>query len=465
MKIKQSQKKSVQKLSVIVPENPFSPADLKEKGHCLCALNIEKLIEWWPGTPHSPHRKADKVTSIQRSLDWNRVAQIASYLLQSEIYDTDERINKYFRNIYEPMKLEPGREWPPRVSKVTKFEKSGYPVFSNVLLHVNGAKIDLLDVEGTEKAAHLVFDENDKDLNFFVIDGQHRINGAFLALNIFREQAKNKTVNWEIPAQIFLDLDPAPPAPPRRQAQIFIDVNYYQKKVDRSLVADLFPTTRVGRESLNDKEKAQDIGRKLMLEVGPLVGMIQIPGIKYGVQDVVTLATLNSAIEDIMIWLRENGINSLEAQTDFLAQTLTCWFEATGRFEKPRQTNRANLEPENVVYQGRVLVSVIALIPAIIWKLREEKIKISSNDATALLTKWFKSIIKKANLEENGSFISKSRFRQKGYLGAGGIGRFRDTLWASMKGKDLHDLDTKEISEQAETNKNFIYNALTAARG
>ena len=48
---------------------------------------------------------------------------------------------------------------------------------------------------------------------------------------------------WEIPAEIFIDLDD-PGTPPRHQAQIFIDVNFYQKKVDRSLVADLFPTAR-----------------------------------------------------------------------------------------------------------------------------------------------------------------------------------------------------------------------------
>ena len=61
-------------------------------------------------------------------------------------------------------------------------------------------------------------------------------------------------------------------------------------------MADLFPTARGRRSALDDKERAQDIGRKLMLEVGPLKGMIQIPGIKYGVPDVVTLATLNNAI-------------------------------------------------------------------------------------------------------------------------------------------------------------------------
>ena len=108
------------------------------------------------------------------------------------------------------------------------------------------------------------------------------------------------------------------------RAQIFIDVNFYQKKVDRSLVADLFPTAR-GCAPLDDKERAQDLGRRLMLDIGPLVGMVQIPGIKYGVKDVVTLSTLDRAIEDVLGDLCGGGIDNLEAQAEFLAQCLDAW--------------------------------------------------------------------------------------------------------------------------------------------
>ena len=275
---------SVQKISVIVPKSPFvRSTKLRDVKHCLAALDVEKLMDWWPGKPHAPHRDARKVKAIQRSLDWKRVAQIAGYLLQKEIIDAPDRLNEFFRDIYQPTKLEPGREWPPRIPKVIRFERSEYPTFSNVLLHVNGAEVQPID-GGAEGAANLVFDETDKDLHFSVIDGQHRINGAYFAVCLLREEEPN--VKWEIPAEIFIDLDPLR-APPRHQAQIFIDVNFYQKKVDRSLVADLFPTARGGRTPLDEKERAQDVGRKLMLETGPLVGMIQIPGIKYGVQDVV----------------------------------------------------------------------------------------------------------------------------------------------------------------------------------
>ena len=115
---------SVQAISVIVPVNPFAPPNLRGVNHCLAALDVVKLMHWWPGQPHTPHRKPEKVRAIQRSLDWKRVAHIAAYLLQQEIVDAPDRLDKYFRGIYEPKRLEPGREWPPKVPKVIGFERS-----------------------------------------------------------------------------------------------------------------------------------------------------------------------------------------------------------------------------------------------------------------------------------------------------------------------------------------------------
>lgn len=97
-------KESIQRLSVIVPENPFALSLIGNKSHCLSALDVDKLMQWWPGTPHSPHRKPDKVKAIQRSLDWKRVAQIATYLLQKEMFDVPDKLDKYFREIYQPKK-------------------------------------------------------------------------------------------------------------------------------------------------------------------------------------------------------------------------------------------------------------------------------------------------------------------------------------------------------------------------
>ena len=420
-------KSSVQTISVIVPANPFIRSPLHDLRPCLAALNVFKLMEWWPGTPHAPHRDADKVRAIQRSLDWKRVAQIAAYLLQREIEDAPGKVNKYFKRFYGSMSGEPGREWPPKLPNVSKFQRSEYPTFSNVLLHVNGARLQENSEELHEGIANLVFDESDSKLNFTVIDGQHRINGAYFAVCLLREELPQ--ARWEIPAEIFMDLDKLG-APPRHQAQIFIDVNFYQKKVDRSLVADLFPTARGRREPLDDKERAQDLGRRLMLEIGPLVGMVQIPGIKFGVSGVVTLATLNAAIEDVLEDLYGAGIESLEAQADFLGQCLDAWLDATDRKEDVAESE--SLDPENVAYQGRAIVSFLTLIPACIWQLKMKKrVPLVSPGAKQVLVEWLRGTMKRARLLKNGRFLAKGDFKAKGYLGSGGLARFRDSLWAA----------------------------------
>ena len=449
---------SIQKISVIVPKSPFvQSAKLREVKHCLAALDVGKLMEWWPGRPHTPHRDATKVKAIQRSLDWKRVAQIAAYLLQREIIEAPERLDEYFSPIYEPKKLEPGREWPPKVPQVIGFERSEYPTFSNVLLHVNGAEVQPITgtASDTDGAANLVFDETDKDLHFSVIDGQHRINGAYFAVRLLGSAGSN--VKWEIPAEIFIDLD-ALKSPPRHQAQIFIDVNFYQKKVDRSLVADLFPTARGKRGPLDDKERAQDIGRKLMLETGPIRGMIQIPGIRYGVKDVVTLATLNSAIEDVIGSLTKAGVESLEEQTELIAQCLEAWLQASGR--KEYLSTSMTLDPNNVVYQGRVLVSALTLLPACVNEIRRRRAPLISTKAELILTKWFRRLLKKAALLKNGRFISKSDFRQKGYLGSGGIGRFRDTLWAAVGTASVGRMSAGTRANLAVTHREKTYSDL-----
>jgi DGQHR domain-containing protein len=450
-----SDNNSIQTISVIVPESPFIPPSLKGVRHCLAALDVQNLMTWWPGKPHQPHRDPKKVRDIQRSLDWKRVSQIAAYLLQEEIAEAPAQLDTCFKEIYEPTSLEPGREWPPHVPRVVGYQPSEFPIFSNVLIHVNGADIKPGHPKGT---ANLVFDERREDLNFTVIDGQHRINGAYFALYILSQRKPD--VRWEIPAEVFLDLDKQG-QPPRRQAQIFIDVNFYQKKVDRSLVADLFPTAR-GRGPLDDKERAQDIGRRLMLDVGPLMGMIQIPGIKFGVKDVVTLATLNSAVEDVIPHMTQARITSLDGQTDFLARCLEAWLDASGRKEELSESKK--LDPNNVAYQGRVLVSFIALLPACIWILKKKRIPLVSDRAQTALTEWIRDLMKRAGLLYNDQFIAKDAFRQKGFLGSGGIGRFRDILWAAaLEEDDIRRWGEERVRETAELRREKVFRELATS--
>lgn len=432
----------LERISVIVPRNPFSPLSLRDARHCLCALEVGKLMEWWPGLPHTPHRDSFKVKAIQRSLEWKRVAQIAAYLLQQEIDNAPALLDEVFGPVYEPLSNDPGREWPPKIKGVIPFQKSSFPFFSNVLVHVNGAKLD--PAPNAPGTAELELDPSASDFYLTVIDGQHRINGAYLALHI--RKRSEPEAQWDIPAEVFIDLDP-PKKPPVRQAQIFIDVNLYQKKVDRSLVADLFPLARGHRDPLDRKDRAQDIGRRLMLETGPLVGMIQIPGIRYGVKDVVTLATLNSAVEGTLPALDACDIGNLEAQTDFLAQVLECWLAASGR-EEPSGVKE--LHPQSVVYQGRVLVSILDLVPAILARLKSQKVPFVSDRARRFITTWFRKTIERAGLLEQGRFISKDQFKKLGFLGSGGIGRFRDRLWAAaFRKKNLGRLQSDKISKEA----------------
>jgi DGQHR domain-containing protein len=452
---------SFHKISVIVPANPFILTRLSAVRHCLAALDVAKLMDWWPGKPHFPHRNPDKVRSIQRSLDWKRVAQIAAYLLQREIVGAPEKIERYFSDIYGSTASEPGREWPPQLPKVARFQRSGYPTFSNVLLHVNGATLEDAASNLSPDIKNLKFDEGSPNLNFSVIDGQHRINGAYLAVCLLREE--RPSAEWDIPAEIFIDLDRRG-EPPRHQAQIFIDVNFYQKKVDRSLVADLFPTARGPREPLDEKERAQDLGRKLMLEIGPLVGMIQIPGIKFGVADVVTLATLNSAIEDVLGDLYEAGITSLDAQAEFLAQCLDAWLDATGRKEEVAESE--SLDPENVAYQGRAIVSFLTLIPACILELNRRNVALRSSEAKTALEKWLKSTMKRARLTKNGRFLGKRDFKAKGYVASGGLARFRDTLWiaAVSQTKVPYRLSAESLSELASASRARVRSQLGRAQ-
>jgi hypothetical protein len=274
---------------------------------------------------------------------------------------------------------------------------------------------------------------------------------------------ENPQAKWEIPAEIFLDLDERG-KPPRHQAQIFIDVNFYQKKVDRSLVADLFPTAR-GREPLDDKERAQDLGRKLMLETGPLVGMVQIPGIKFGVSGVVTLATLNAAIEDVLEDLSKAGLTSLEEQAEFLAQSLEAWLDATGRKEDVAESE--SLDPENVAYQGRAIVSFLTLVPACICRLQKSGLRLISEDAGTLLQKWLRGTMNRARLLRDGKFLAKGDFKARGYLGSGGLARFRDMLWvaAASARKVPSQLSPERLTDLASASRARVRSQLRGGAG
>jgi hypothetical protein len=180
--------------------------------------------------------------------------------------------------------------------------------------------------------------------------------------------------------------------------------------------------------------------------------MVQIPGIKYGVPDVVTLATLNGAIEDVLGDLRSAGVDSLEAQSEFLSQCLEAWLDATGRKEDVSEST--TLDPENVAYQGRAIVTFLTLVPACIWELRKARVRLVSRDAQAMLQRWLNGVMKRARLLRNGRFLAKSDFKKKGYLGSGGLARFRDALWvAAGTAKTIPQVKPETLAKLAEESR------------
>ena len=131
------------------------------------------------------------------------------------------------------------------------------------------------------------------------------------------------------------------------------------------------------------------------------------------------------------------------------AACLTAWLEASGRFERP--TESSTLDPENVAYQGRVLVSILDLVPAILWKLKRLQ-NLISETAKEKVRKLLEDTADRAGLlDKDGVFIDKRVFKERKYLGSGGIGLFRNTLWAAFGADDsVKRWGPERIAEAAE---------------
>jgi len=150
---------------------------------------------------------------------------------------------------------------------------------------------------------------------------------------------------------------------------------------------------------------------------------------------------------------------SLDEQADFLAQCLDAWLEASGR--KEQLTGSEGLDPDNVAYQGRVLVSFLTLVPACIGQLRGKRHALVSDWSRDYLTEWLKGVLARAGLLDRGRFIPKGQFKDKGFLGSGGVARFRDTLWAAaISTRTISKLPSESRAKMAEEHRRLIHQAL-----
>jgi len=168
---------------------------------------------------------------------------------------------------------------------------------------------------------------------------------------------------------------------------------------------------------------------------------------------------LNSAIEDVLDDLTQAGISNLDAQAEFLAQCLDAWLEATGWKEEVNVPKA--LAPDNVAYQGRVIVSFLTLIPACIWRLNKAGTILISDAASQVLTRWLREVMRRAGLLDAGRFLAKNKFKEKGFLGSGGMARLRDTLWAAIIGtSDVSGLSSEKLKIMADKHRQKVRSEL-----
>lgn len=88
---------------------------------------------------------------------------------------------------------------------------------------------------------------------------------------------------------------------------------------------------------------------------------------------------------------------------------------------------------------------------------KEDKGLAISDEARQLLTKWLSEVMGRAGLLDSGRFLGKRKFREKGFLGSGGLARFRDMLWAAaMSTTDVSNLSAEELETLAEKHKKRV---------
>lgn len=106
-------------------------------------------------------------------------------------------------------------------------------------------------------------------------------------------------------------------------------------------------------------------------------------------------------------------------------------------------------------------MSILAIVPAMLWKLKKEGVAFVSTRAQEHLTDWLRGIADRAALLKDGVFIGKQEFKNRKYLGSGGIGLFRDTLWAAMGAKrKLLRMKPERIAQIADGMRSQVFKAL-----
>jgi len=105
------------------------------------------------------------------------------------------------------------------------------------------------------------------------------------------------------------------------------------------------------------------------------------------------------------------------------------------------------------------------LIPACILELQQKKVPLISQEAKKTLHKWLRATMERANLIKKGRFLAKGDFKAKGYLGSGGLARFRDRLWVAASSEAaVPRLKSERLAELASACRAQIRSRIEATR-
>jgi hypothetical protein len=82
--------------------------------------------------------------------------------------------------------------------------------------------------------------------------------------------------------------------------------------------------------------------------------------------------------------------------------------------------------------------------------LKQKKLAFVSEKARQETTSWLAGIMDRAGLMHGKKFVEKDEFKKAGYLGSGGIGRFRNRLWAAaFKSTKLGNVTNDDVAALA----------------
>jgi len=293
-----------------------------------------------------PVRQSVTRSGIQRLSDEKRIKQIASYIANKEASFPNSIIVSFTENL-NPTAFD-GKEWPD---------------------------IYVLNIPIVEKSA-------------IIIDGQHRLLGI-----------ERSGIDVEILVTAFMGIAE------NKQAAIFRDINFYQKKVNKSLMYDLF---HVAKDAEFPLMRAIDITERLN-EDGPLQGYIKLTGIGEGVvTQAVFVETIEQFLRDGDIFRQKEYEESggLEVQS----QVIKSFYDSVkGNYKDVWEEPR-----EYILLKTTGVYALLMLLRDILWFFhrKREGIIPSARDFEPFAHKLSKRIT-----------FSRAEYGET-YLGAGGQKRF-----------------------------------------